>query len=131
VEKKYKKLVNLAIKAMDKAYTPYSKYNVGAALLTNNDKIYTGCNIENASYGLTVCAERVAILKAVSEEERKIKVLAIANSTNEISSPCGACRQVMVEFMEDDDIIILSNNKGDYIIKVVKELLPNAFKLKE
>lgn len=131
MEKKYKKLVNLAIKAMDKAYTPYSKYNVGAALLTNNDKIYTGCNIENASYGLTVCAERVAILKAVSEEERKIKVLAIANSTNEISSPCGACRQVMVEFMEDDDIIILSNNKGDYIIKVVKELLPNAFKLKE
>jgi len=129
MKEKYKELVDLAIKAMDKAYIPYSKYRVGAALLTDSNNIYTGCNIENASYGLSVCAERTAILKAISEGNKKIKVLAVAIEDNKYAKPCGACRQVMVEFMDNDAIILLANKNGDYIIKTINELLPDAFKL--
>ena len=129
MDEKYKELVNLAIKAMNNAYVPYSKYKVGAALLTNSNNIYTGCNIENASYGLSICAERTAILKAISEGERKIKVLAVTVSSDEYANPCGACRQVMTEFMDEEAIILLSDKEGNYIVKTVGELLPNAFKL--
>jgi len=122
----YKKLLKEAEKARKKAYTPYSKFKVGAAVLTSDGKIFTGCNIENASFGLTVCAERVAILKAISEGSYKFEAMAIIGDTNRPCSPCGACRQVISEFGEDIKIA-MSNLKGDVKIKKISELLPEAF----
>jgi len=95
---KIEELISLAKKACSNAYAPYSKFNVGAALLTKNGKIFTGSNIENASYGATVCAERVAIFKAVSEGEREFESIAIYTNADKLSFPCGICRQVMIEF---------------------------------
>lgn len=122
-------LINVATEARESAYTPYSKFAVGAALLTKTDKVYTGCNIENASYGLTCCAERVAIFKAISEAQTEFKALAIIGNTDSPISPCGACRQVMVEFFEKDVAIYLANLKGDIITTTIEELLPFSFKL--
>ena len=122
----YEKLFKEAEKARKKAYTPYSKFKVGAAVLTTDGKIFTGCNIENASFGLTVCAERVAILKAISEGSYKFEAMAIVGDTERPCSPCGACRQVISEFGEDIKIA-MSNLKGDVKIKKISELLPEAF----
>ncbi|HEC92872.1 MAG TPA: cytidine deaminase [Candidatus Atribacteria bacterium] len=122
----YEKLFKEAEKARKKAYTPYSKFKVGAAVLTTDGKIFTGCNIENASFGLTVCAERVAILKAISEGSYKFEAMAIIGDTERPCSPCGACRQVISEFGEDIKIA-MSNLKGDVKIKKISELLPEAF----
>ena len=122
----YEKLFKEAEKARGKAYTPYSKFKVGAAVLTTDGKIFTGCNIENASFGLTVCAERVAILKAISEGSYKFEAMAIVGDTERPCSPCGACRQVIFEFGEDIKIA-MSNLKGDVKIKKISELLPEAF----
>lgn len=122
----YKKLIKEAEKARKRAYTPYSKFKVGAAILTSNGKIFTGCNIENASFGLTVCAERVAILKAISEDSTEFEAIAIIGDTEQPCSPCGACRQVVSEFGENIKII-MSNLKGDIKIKKIGELLPEAF----
>ena len=122
----YEKLFKEAKKAREKAYTPYSKFKVGAAVLTTDGKIFTGCNIENASFGLTVCAERVAILKAISEGSYRFKAMAIIGDTKRPCSPCGACRQVISEFGEDIKIA-MSNLKGDVKIKKISELLPEAF----
>ena len=122
----YEKLLKEAEKARGKAYTPYSKFKVGAAVLTTDGKIFTGCNIENASFGLTVCAERVAILKAISEGSYKFEAMAIIGDTKRPCSPCGACRQVISEFGEDIKIA-MSNLKGDVKIKKISELLPEAF----
>jgi len=122
----YEKLFKEAKKAREKAYTPYSKFKVGAAVLTTDGKIFTGCNIENASFGLTVCAERVAILKAISEGSYKFEAMAIIGDTKRPCSPCGACRQVISEFGEDIKIA-MSNLKGDVKIKKISELLPEAF----
>ena len=98
----YRELVKKAMEARQNAYSPYSKFKVGAALLTGNDEVYTGVNIENASYGLTICAERTAIFKAISEGVRKNGALAVACDTDTYDSvSCGACRQVMTEFMDD------------------------------
>ncbi|MBO8160296.1 MAG: cytidine deaminase [Thermosipho sp. (in: Bacteria)] len=119
-------LIDEAFKAQEKAYAPYSKFRVGAALLTKNGKVFTGCNIENASYGLTCCAERVAIFKAVSEGEREFDTLVIVGDTTEPVSPCGACRQVMSEF-GDFRVILVSNDRKKKIT-TVKELLPYSFK---
>ncbi|HDK26873.1 MAG TPA: cytidine deaminase [Candidatus Atribacteria bacterium] len=122
----YERLFKEAKKAREKAYTPYSKFKVGAAVLTTDGKIFTGCNIENASFGLTVCAERVAILKAISEGSYKFEAMAIIGDTKRPCSPCGACRQVISEFGEDIKIA-MSNLKGDVKIKKISELLPEAF----
>ena len=126
VNENYEKLIKVAEKARKRAYTPYSKFKVGAAILSSDGKIFTGCNIENASFGLTVCAERVAILKAISEGSSKFEAIAIVGDTNRPCSPCGACRQVISEFGKDIKII-MSNLKGDIKIKKIDELLPEAF----
>jgi cytidine deaminase, homotetrameric len=124
-------LFNVAIKALNNAYAPYSKYQVGAALIGDNEKIYSGVNIENASYGLTNCAERTAIFKAVSEGVRRIRALIVVNGTAEMSKPCGACRQVMSEFMQADTPVFLANNVNDFKEYKFKEILPLAFSDKD
>ena len=126
MKEEYKKLIKKAEKARKRAYTPYSKFQVGAALLSTNGKIFTGCNIENASFGLAVCAERVAIFKAISEGSTKFEAIAVIGDTGKPCSPCGACRQVISEFGKDITLI-MANLKGDVKIKKIKELLPEAF----
>lgn len=108
-----KKYIEEANKMLSKAYIPYSKFPVGAALVTKEGKIYTGCNIENASYGLCNCAERTAIFKAVSEGERDFSYLVITGETDGPISPCGACRQVIAEFCDPKMPVLLTNVKGD------------------
>lgn len=106
-------LLEYAKEAMNNAYAPYSKFKVGAALLTEDDRIYTGCNIENSSYGAAMCAERTAIYKAVSDGNHNFKKIAIAASSEEYAYPCGLCRQVMSEFFHGNEKIILwDKNKG-------------------
>lgn len=122
-------VIKKALDAMNKAYAPYSKFKVGAALLTKSGKIFTGCNIENSSYGASVCAERVAIFKAVSEGENEFELLVVATKTEEPSPPCGICRQVISEFSNDLPILLV-NERGDVIETNIKELLPFPF-LKE
>ncbi|KQL50789.1 cytidine deaminase [Heyndrickxia shackletonii] len=124
-------LIEQAIEARQKAYVPYSSFQVGAALLTENDKLYLGCNIENASYGLTNCAERTAIFKAVSEGENRVKAIAIVGDTEGPISPCGACRQVIAEFSDDNTKIILANLNGDFVETTINELLPGFFSKKD
>ncbi|APX73390.1 cytidine deaminase [Companilactobacillus allii] len=120
-------LFDIAYKAMDHAYAPYSNYTVGAAILCDDGKIYSGVNIENASYGLTNCAERTAIFKAVSVGAKEIKAIAIVNGTSDMSKPCGACRQVMSEFMKSDAPVFLANNVNEYKEFKFREILPLAF----
>lgn len=124
-------LAALAVKAMDNAYVPYSGYRVGAALLTKSGKIYTGCNIENAAYSPTVCAERTAIFKAVSEGEREFVKIAVAGGKNgEISGefpPCGVCRQVMAEFCGGDFEILVVNSENSFAVYKLSDILPYSF----
>ena len=122
-----KELLNAALDARLKAYAPYSKFFVGAAVRAESGKIYTGCNIENASYGLTVCAERNALFAAVGAGERKFTALCVVGDTEAPISPCGACRQVMAEFKVPR--IILANLKGDVKEYTLEELLPLGFSL--
>ncbi len=120
------KMINLAKEASLFAYSPYSKYKVGASLITKNGKIYTGCNIENASYGATICAERVAIFKAVSDGEMEFDLIAIyVEDERNIPSPCGICRQVMMEFSPNLTLILANGN--NYKIYKLKDLLPYPF----
>ncbi|MTI95659.1 MAG: cytidine deaminase [Firmicutes bacterium] len=123
----HQRLVGAALKAREQAYVPYSMYRVGAAVLTRSGKIYSGCNIENSSYGLTVCAERTAIFKAISEGEQEFKAIAVAVDTEQPATPCGACRQVMSEFFTDNTEIILINTAGHGDITTISQLLPAAF----
>ncbi|WP_142414531.1 cytidine deaminase [Hathewaya massiliensis] len=123
----FKNLISRAIEARGKAYVPYSKFKVGAALITESDEIYTGCNIENASYGATNCAERTAIFKAVSEGHKGIKALAVVGDPMEYTFPCGICRQVISEFATKDFKIIIVKNEEEYMIKTLEEILPSAF----
>lgn len=124
-------LIDVANEALKHAYAPYSNFPVGAALLTESGKIFTGCNVENASFGLTNCAERTAIFKAVSEGERQFKCLVITGQTNEAISPCGACRQVIAEFCEADMPVILTNaTKSEVVETNIGTLLPGAFNQK-
>ena len=120
-------LVKKAYEGRTNAYTPYSNFKVGAAVLTEDDTIYTGCNIENASYGATNCAERTAIFKAISEGHQKIKAIAIVGVENDYTYPCGICRQVIVEFATTDIKIILGKSPTEYIVKTMDEILPGAF----
>ena len=117
-------LVAMAIEARERAYAPYSRFKVGAALLTTSGHVHTGCNIENVAYGPTVCAERTAIFKAVSEGERQFEVIAVATRTG--ITPCGVCRQVMREFAPDITILIATLG-GNFRITTLRDLLPDAF----
>ncbi len=119
------KLMDCAIKARENAYSPYSHFAVGAALLCEDGTLYEGCNIENASYGLTNCAERTSIFKAVSEGHIKFKALAVVADTEGPCAPCGACRQVMAEFKIP--LIIMGNLMGNIKIVTIEELLPFSF----
>ena len=124
-EQEIQKLIDRAIVAREKTYSPYSHFGVGAVLLCEDGVIYEGCNIENASYGLTNCAERTAIFKAVSEGRTKFKALAVVADTKGPCAPCGACRQVMGEF--NIPIIIMGNLKGDIEVVSTEALLPFSF----
>jgi cytidine deaminase len=123
-----KALIEAAMKARENAYAPYSGYHVGAAALAGSGRIYTGCNVENTSYGLTVCAERVAILKAATEGEREIAALAVATESG--ATPCGACRQVLYEFGPTARVL-LSGVDGTLRELTLDDLLPDAFTLKK
>ncbi len=123
---KYRELLSRAREAYENAYAPYSKYRVGAAVLWDSERITTGSNVENASYGLTVCAERNAIFAGAGLGERRIKAIAIAVPAEDMPTPCGACRQVIREFAEDCDILLV-NGKGDMRKTSLKELLPDSF----
>jgi cytidine deaminase len=122
----YKQLVTEAQKAKEFSHSPYSHFRVGAALLTKSGKIFSGTNIETSSYSLTVCAERTALFKAISEGENKFSAIAIATDQNEFISPCGACRQVIMDLAGNIDVILSSNNGKTKLVKM-KELLPLAF----
>nr|WGD91680.1 cytidine deaminase [Bacillus subtilis] len=120
-------LITEALKARDMAYTPYSKFQVGAALLTKDGKVYRGRNIENAAYSMCNCAERTALFKAVSEGDTEFQMLAVAADTPGPVSPCGACRQVISELCTKDVIVVLTNLQGQIKEMTVEDLLPGAF----
>ncbi|WP_238442368.1 cytidine deaminase [Desulfofalx alkaliphila] len=120
------KLINVARAAMNRAYAPYSNFPVGAALITKEGNVYNGCNVENVSYGLTCCAERVAIFKAVADGFKDFKALAVIANTEQPCSPCGACRQVMIEFAPHMEVYMV-NKDGHYIKTTAGELLPAQF----
>lgn len=122
-----RELIQKAKQARKNAYAPYSNFKVGCALLSSSGKLYTGVNVENGSYGLTTCAERMAVFKAVSEGERKFQKIAIATDTQEPKYLCGACLQVLSEFCEDLKIICATVS-GKTKTYTLKELLPRAFK---
>ncbi len=131
----YQELIKKAKEARERAYAPYSEFLVGAALLTDGGKIYTGCNIESASFTPTNCAERTAFFKAVSEGERNFAAIAVIGARNGSESygacpPCGVCRQVMREFCGEDFKIILADSENKYKIYSLSELLPLGFELK-
>jgi cytidine deaminase len=126
----YKSLAEKAVEAKSKALPTYSNFHVGAALLTEDDKIFTGCNIESSSYSLTICAERTAIFKAISEGERKFKAIAVAGDTEGFISPCGACRQVISDLCGDIDVVLV-NSKNETKVMKTSELLPFAFSDKD
>jgi cytidine deaminase len=126
LKKYFSELIEKAKEARLKAYIPYSKFAVGSAVMTDDGIIFTGCNIENASFGLSICAERVAIFKAISAGYQKFKAIAIVCDTIEPCSPCGACRQVMIEFSPEMDVI-MTNLHNEIKIKKANKLLPNPF----
>ena len=121
-----RELINLAKKAMENAYAPYSNFKVGAAAVGKNGVIYTGCNIENSSYGATNCAERTALFKGISEGERDFEKIAIVSTSQDLTFPCGICRQVMAEFM-GEGAVVLEDKEGEIKEFTVEELMPKAF----
>ena len=126
------KLIEQAIEAMGNAYAPYSGFKVGAALLTEDGRIYQGCNIENAAYSPSCCAERTAFFKAVSEGEKKFEAICIVGGMDgivtDLTAPCGVCRQVMMEFCKPDDFrIITARSENDFKVQKLKDLLPDGF----
>ncbi|OGU58634.1 MAG: cytidine deaminase [Ignavibacteria bacterium RIFOXYB2_FULL_35_12] len=122
----YTQLAEEAIKAKLKAHPPYSNFHVGAALLTENNKLYLGANIENSSYSLTICAERTAVFNAYLEGERKFKAMAIASDAPDFCPPCGACRQVISDLCGNIDVIMVNHKKEIKVLKL-SDLLPFAF----
>ena len=127
------KLIKKAIEMLNFSYAPYSNFHVGAALLTSEGKIYTGCNIENAAYGPSNCAERTAIFKAVSEGKKEFEAIAIVGGKNgkieNFCPPCGVCRQVLAEFCKKDFEIVLAKSTNEYKIMTLEPLLPESFSL--
>lgn len=128
MEKK-EELIEAAARVRENSYAPFSDFRVGAALETDDGEIIAGCNVESASYGLTVCAERVAIWKAISEGKRKIKHIAVVADTEDLTPPCGVCRQIIWEF-GGDIAVVLANLKGKVETVQMKDLLPRAFDTK-
>ncbi len=125
----YKLLMDNAKEASKMSYSPFSKFAVGACVLMNSGKIYTGCNIENSSFGMTVCAERCAIFKAVSEGEKEIVAVAIYSPNEDDCFPCGACRQVMYEFQGKQEIEIITEKCNNLNIKKMSDFLPYGFRI--
>ena len=125
----YKLLMNRAKEASNMSYSPFSRFAVGAALIAKSGKIYSGCNVENSSFGMTNCAERTAIFKAVSEGEREILAIAIYSPNSDNCYPCGACRQVMYEFQGDDEIIVITEDCGRLDARKLSEFLPFGFRI--
>jgi len=123
----HKELAQKAIEAKSKAHASYSNFHVGAALLTESGKIYLGANIENSSYSLTICAERTAVFQAILEGERKFKSIAIAGDTEDYLSPCGACRQVLLDLCGKDLEVLMVNKNGDFRRYTLNELIPFSF----
>ena len=125
----YKLLMDTAKEAAKKSYSPFSKFAVGAGVLTSSGKVYGGCNIENSSFGMTICAERCAIFKAVSDGEKEILAVAIYSPNEDDCYPCGACRQVMYEFQGEREIEIITEEKGELNIKKMSDFLPFGFRI--
>lgn len=127
------KLIKKAIEMLNFSYAPYSNFHVGAALLTSEGEIYTGCNIENAAYGPSNCAERTAIFKAVSEGKKEFEAIAVVGGKNgkieNFCPPCGVCRQVLAEFCKKDFEIVLAKYTNEYKIMTLEQLLPESFSL--
>jgi cytidine deaminase len=124
-------LLKEALQARKAAHAPYSRFKVGAALLCNDGSVFTGCNVENASYGLALCAERVAVFKAVSERRKKFTALAVVADTPEPVQPCGACLQVLAEFSPKMDLVlVMGGRKGKLRSCRLDQVLPGAFRLK-
>ena len=123
----FKNLFNAAQKAKENAYAPYSNFHVGAALVTDNGKFFSGCNVENTSYGLTICAERNAIFQMVAAGEHKIAEILIIGDSEEFLPPCGACRQVMAEFSNSDTVVYMLNKYGESKKVSMAEILPYTF----
>jgi cytidine deaminase len=119
-------LIEAALRARENAHAPYSKFNVGAALEDETGRLHTGCNVENATYGLTICAERVAVFKAISEGARKFRRIAVAADTDALTPPCGACRQILWEFCGDIEVI-LANPRGKTETLRLRDLFPRPF----
>lgn len=119
-------LIQTAINARERAYAPFSKFKVGAALEDENGRVFSGCNIENATYGLTICAERVAVFKAISEGAAKFKRIAVVTDTDSLTPPCGACRQILWEFC-GDAALTLANLAGQAETLSVREIFPRPF----
>ena len=126
-EKEREHMLDLAYEAMERAYTPYSHFNVGACLKGESGKYYLGCNVESASYTPTNCAERTAVFKAVSEGERNFSAIAIVCSGKNPAAPCGVCRQALREFCRDDMPVVFADNNRNYIVSTLGELLPHSF----
>jgi cytidine deaminase len=125
------KMLTAAMEAQSNAYCPYSNFPVGAAVLTADGSIFRGCNVENGSYGLTICAERSAISAAVAAGYLNIKAIAVVTASPTIARPCGACRQVIAEFTSEESptVIISQSGQGELIIETIDDLLPNRFNL--
>ena len=123
-------LIAAATDARERAFAPYSKFRVGAALLAEDGTVVAGCNVESASYGLTMCAERVAIFKGVSDGRTRFRCVAVVADTEELTPPCGACRQLLWEFAPDAEVL-LANLKGDVVKWTVRDLIPGAFGAKQ
>lgn len=120
-------LIDLAKNARRWAHSPYSNFSVGAALLSSDGRVFTGCNVENSTYGLSMCAERVAIFKAVSEGAQEISRVVVVTDHDHIAPPCGCCRQMIWEFSTPDTEVVLANLTGDVRTYRITELLPEAF----
>lgn len=119
-------LIRQAMQARERAYAPYSGFKVGAVVLGGTGRLYEGCNVENASYGASLCAERVALGQAISAGEEDIQAVAVVADTEGICSPCGICRQVLIEFGRNIDVV-MANMRGDYKIVRSEDLMPYAF----
>ena len=125
----YEELMNMAKEASKNAYSPYSKFSVGACVLTESGNTYKGCNFENASYGLCICAERNAVGTAIANGDREIKAIAIYSPNVDDCTPCGACRQVIYEFKDADGTDVITEVMGELVVHTIDELLPGGFSL--